>query len=114
MTSELPEIRGLRDLELDDRLFSALAHRTRRAIVVMIHAAGGELTSGEIARHLHEVRWQTVSGHLRILEEAGLLSVSLSGRQRIYHLHPERMTEAFNRWSTPYASRTDEVSSAGV
>jgi DNA-binding transcriptional ArsR family regulator len=41
------------------------------------------------------------SRHLRILREAGLVSVTARGQQRLYELVPERLAE-LERWLAPY------------
>ena len=83
---------GLDDLDRIDRHFAALSHRTRRAILHVLHANDGTMTSGAIAARF-DCTWQTTSRHLRLLEEAGLIHVSLRGRERIYELDAERLRE---------------------
>jgi DNA-binding transcriptional ArsR family regulator len=41
------------------------------------------------------------SRHLRILREAGLVSVTPRGQQRLYELVPDRLAE-LERWLAPY------------
>ncbi|MBO0702146.1 MAG: helix-turn-helix transcriptional regulator, partial [Candidatus Dormibacteraeota bacterium] len=41
------------------------------------------------------------SRHLRILREAGIVSCTARGRQRLYELQPERLIEV-DRWLVPY------------
>lgn len=94
----LPEqIPGLADLDRLDALFGALSHRTRRAILVTLLANGGSQTSGKIAGRMDH-SWQTTSRHLRILEEAGLISVGLQGRERVYTLEAGHMTDLIQDW----------------
>lgn len=83
-------MRGLDDLDAVDRHFAALSHRTRRAILHVLHANDRTMTSGAIAARF-DCAWQTTSRHLRLLEEAGLISVSLRGRERIYELDADRL-----------------------
>jgi DNA-binding transcriptional ArsR family regulator len=77
--------RGGRDLDDLDRVFAALAHHSRRTILLVLHLRGGEMTSGEIAGRFDH-SWPTITRHLRILEQAGLVHVTLRGRERVYHL----------------------------
>ena len=42
--------------------------------------------------------WQTTSRHLRQLEEAGLISVGLQGRERIYTLNGSFMLDVLAHW----------------
>lgn len=81
---------GLAQLDELDRHFAALSHRTRRAVLLVLHANGGTMTSGAIAQRF-DCTWQTTSRHLRILEEAGLVHASLRGRERIYQLDVSRL-----------------------
>jgi DNA-binding transcriptional ArsR family regulator len=94
-------IPGLADLDRLDAVFGALSHRTRRAILVRLMAHDGPQTSGKIAG-LMEHSWQTTSRHLRLLEEAGLISVSLRGRERVYTLNAEFMTGLLEQWITRF------------
>ncbi len=66
--------------------FDALADPHRRAILALLH--GGERSVREIADDLPITR-PAVSRHLRLLKEAGLVSVSASGTRRLYRLHDE-------------------------
>lgn len=89
--------RGIRDLEDLDAVFGALAHQTRRTILSILDARGGEMTSGAIAARF-DCSWPTTTRHLRVLEDAGLLHVGLQGRERVYKLDRERLTEVAGRW----------------
>ena len=86
-----PKPRGLQDLEDLDLVFGALAHRSRRTILSILHARGGEMTSGAIASRL-ECAWPTTTRHLRVLEDAGLVHVELQVRERVYKLDVNRLT----------------------
>jgi len=89
--------RGLRDLERLDRLFAALAHQSRRTILLVLHLRGGEMTSGAIAARF-DYSWPTITRHLRVLEEAGLVDVELRGRERIYQLNAEPLRDTARTW----------------
>jgi DNA-binding transcriptional ArsR family regulator len=99
-------MRGLVELEELDKVFSALSHRTRRAILVVLHTRGGAMTSGAIA-NLFSNTWQTTSRHLRLLEEAGLIEVALRGRERIYELRADRHRELLNGWLARFEPPAD-------
>lgn len=90
-------MRGEDELEELDRIFSAVAHRTRRAILLVLHANAGVMTSGAIAARFN-CTWQTTSRHLRVLEEAGLIAASLRGRERVYELRSERLRSLTLSW----------------
>ena len=78
-------------------VFDALAHASRRHILVVLGARGGELTAGEIADRF-SCSWPTTTRHLRVLEEAGLVRVEKSGRERRYHLKRKRLHGVVGRW----------------
>lgn len=73
-----------------DAVFGALAHPARRQILMTIHFREGEMTAGEIAgRFRHS--WPTTTRHLRVLEEAGLVTAAQEGRTRTYRLERKRL-----------------------
>ena len=89
--------RGLAELDDYDAVFGALAHRSRRTILAIMHARGGVMTSGAIAARF-EHSWPTISQHLRVLQEAGLVSISMRGRERIYRLEAARLLTVTRGW----------------
>ena len=81
--------------ELTD-ILTALAHPARRQILMTIHFRGGEMSAGEIAdRFAHS--WPTTTRHLRVLEQAGLVTAEQSGRVRTYRADHTRL-EAVQEW----------------
>jgi DNA-binding transcriptional ArsR family regulator len=92
-----PRPRGLDELDAFDSVFAALAHRSRRTILSVLHARGGEMTSGAIAARF-DCSWPTTSQHLRVLEQAGLVTIALRGRERVYRLETERLHSVAQRW----------------
>jgi DNA-binding transcriptional ArsR family regulator len=89
--------RGGRELDELDRVFTALAHHSRRTILLVLHLRGGEMTSGEIAGRFDH-SWPTVTRHLRILEQAGLVQVTLRGREHVYRLTAGPLFEVGVSW----------------
>ena len=77
-------------LELLETLFTALAHPVRRQILLILHFRGGEMTAGDIAKRFGH-SWPTTTGHLKHLEEAGLVGREKRGRERVYRLLSERL-----------------------
>jgi DNA-binding transcriptional ArsR family regulator len=65
---------------------NALGEPSRLQIVELMR--DGPLSVGEIAEAL-SIRQPQVSKHLRVLGEAGIVTVEPAGRKRIYHLQPE-------------------------
>jgi DNA-binding transcriptional ArsR family regulator len=92
-----PRPRGLAELDTFDAVFGALANRSRRTILSVLHARGGEMTSGAIATRF-DCSWPTTSQHLRVLERAGLVSVELRGREHVYRLEPGRLHSVAGEW----------------
>jgi|GEM_PF-1574905 len=92
-----PQLRGVAELAELDRVFAALGHQTRRAILLVLYANGGVMTSKSIADRF-SCTWQTTSRHLRVLEEAGLIRAELRGRERGYALDAERLGTLTRGW----------------
>lgn len=89
--------RGERQLRDLDVVFQALAHETRRHILIVLRFRGGRMTAGEIAGRFH-CAWPTTTRHLRVLMEAGLVTVEESGRTRTYVLSSARLLEVAGGW----------------
>lgn len=73
-----------------DAVMSALAHAVRRQILLVIHFRGGEMTAGDIASRFH-CAWPTISRHLRVLEQSGLVVHEKQGRSRVYRIDPAKL-----------------------
>jgi DNA-binding transcriptional ArsR family regulator len=71
--------------------FKALAHPLRRDIVERL--SGGMATVGEVT-HDAGVSKPTISRHLKLLEEAGVVSRVIDGRTHRLQLRPEALVEA--------------------
>ena len=78
--------------------FGALADPTRARIVEVL--AAGPRTANEIV-DLFPSTQPSISRHLRVLREAGLVAVQPSGRQRVYRLDPGPLRE-IDRWLDRY------------
>jgi DNA-binding transcriptional ArsR family regulator len=74
----------------NDDVFRALAHPTRRDIVERL--SGGASTVGEATRDLG-VSKPTISRHLKMLEEAGVVTRVIDGRTHRLALRPETLAE---------------------
>jgi DNA-binding transcriptional ArsR family regulator len=70
--------------------FIALAHPTRRKIVERLSA--GTATVGETSRGLG-VSKPTISRHLKLLEEAGVVTRVIDGRTHRLALRPQTLAE---------------------
>jgi DNA-binding transcriptional ArsR family regulator len=73
-----------------DATFAALAHPTRRAIVMRL--AGGDATVLELAEPF-SISLPAISRHLKVLEHAGLISRGRDGQRRPCRLRTEPLTE---------------------
>ena len=77
-----------------DRAFGALAHPIRRGILARL--AQGQATVAELAKP-YRVSAPAISKHMRILEEAGLLSRRKQGREHRCRLEEQRLHDV-QRW----------------
>jgi DNA-binding transcriptional ArsR family regulator len=73
-----------------EAVFSALAHPSRRQILLTVWFRGGVVTSSEIAKRFHH-SWPTISRHLKVLEDAGLLTHEKQGRNRLYRVSQAKL-----------------------
>jgi DNA-binding transcriptional ArsR family regulator len=80
-----------------DAVFRALAHPSRRQILLVLRFRGGEMNAGEIANRF-SCRWPTTTRHLRELQKAGLVSVETRGRERFYRLNARRLRSVTGDW----------------
>jgi DNA-binding transcriptional ArsR family regulator len=74
-----------------NRVFDALADPTRRAILVRL--AQGEATVGVLSRPF-AISAPAISRHLKVLEEAELISNERSGKARVCRLRPQTLAKA--------------------
>ena len=94
------------------RVFAALADPIRRDLVARL--AVGDATVGELAAR-HDVTKQAVSKHLRVLEDAGLVSRGRDAQRRPVHLESDALggmtdwIEHHRRLAEARYSRLDEV-----
>src|SRR5262245_12195388 len=86
------------------RVFSALADPTRRDMVARL--AIGDATVNELAEP-YEVSLQAVSKHLRVLEDAGLVSRRREAQRRPVHLEVE-VFDLVTTWIERYRRRAEE------
>jgi DNA-binding transcriptional ArsR family regulator len=85
-------------------VFGALADPTRRAILARL--ADGDLTVGEVAAPF-PVSQPAISRHLRVLEQAGLISRHRRATARLSHFEPARLQVA-TAWLARYQALLDE------
>jgi DNA-binding transcriptional ArsR family regulator len=78
-----------------EEVFRAIAHASRRHIIVCL-SQNGPMLGGEIAKQL-DCSWPTTTGHLQTLEKAELVTVRKQGREQIYELNRNRLN-VVNAW----------------
>ena len=78
--------------------FEIIAEPNRRAIFSLLVAS--EQSVGEIERQLGMPQ-PTVSKHLRVLREAGLVEATVDAQRRLYRLNPEPLQEV-DAWLAPF------------
>src|SRR4051812_23179917 len=86
------------------RLFAALADPTRRDLVARL--ADGDATVGQLAAP-YEVSVQAVSKHLKVLEDAGLVSRPGETPRRPCHLEAE-VLDLMTHWIERYRQQAEE------
>ncbi len=86
------------------RVFSALADPTRRDIVARLAVA--DATVNELAAP-YDVTVQAVSKHLKVLEDAGLVSRSREAQRRPVHLEAN-VFDLMTKWIERYRQQAEE------
>jgi DNA-binding transcriptional ArsR family regulator len=86
------------------RVFSALADPTRRDMVARLTVADATVT--ELAEP-YDVSLQAVSKHLRVLEDAGLVTRGRDAQRRPVHLEAE-VLDLMTAWIERYRRRAEE------
>jgi DNA-binding transcriptional ArsR family regulator len=87
-----------------NRIFAALSDPTRRDLVARL--AVGDATVGDLAAP-YDVSMQAVSKHVKVLEEAGLVSRSRDAQRRPVHLEAE-VFDLMTKWIERYRRQAEE------
>ena len=88
-----------------DAVFSALADPTRRQVIRALSEQGPSTATG-LAANLPVTR-QAVTKHLSALANAGLVTSSRRGREKLYQISPRPLTDAVS-WMADLGARWDE------
>lgn len=86
-------------------VFRALADPTRREIIQLLRQ--GPRTSGEIAQRF-PTAWATISRHLGVLRDAGLILSERNGQQIVYELNTTVIDDVIQQlleWTRPRAGK---------
>ena len=86
------------------RVFAALAEPTRRDMVARL--AVGDATVGQLAEP-YEMSMQAVSKHIKVLEDAGLVTRSRDAQRRPVHLEAE-VFDLMTKWIERYQRQAEE------
>ncbi|MBJ8340606.1 winged helix-turn-helix transcriptional regulator [Antrihabitans sp. YC3-6] len=86
------------------KVFAALADPTRRDIVARLTV--GDATVGQLAEP-YDVSMQAVSKHLKVLEDAGLVSRSRDAQRRPCHLEAE-VFDLMTKWIERYRREAED------
>jgi DNA-binding transcriptional ArsR family regulator len=86
-----------------DRVFQALSHPVRRAMLRRL--AAGELNLGELATPF-KMSFPAASKHVRVLERAHLVRRRITGREHVCRIEPKPLA-AVNDWLEGYRELWD-------
>jgi uncharacterized protein YndB with AHSA1/START domain len=84
-----------------DEVFKALADPTRRNLLDELRRHDGQSLSA-LGRRLPMTRFGVMK-HLRVLEEAGLVTTRRRGREKLHFLNPVPIRLVHDRWVSKYA-----------
>jgi DNA-binding transcriptional ArsR family regulator len=84
-----------------DVVFKALADPTRRSLLDELFKEDGQTLSA-LERRLPMTRFGVMK-HLRVLEEAGLVTTKRRGREKLHFLNPVPIRLIHDRWVSKYA-----------
>ena len=94
--------RILARVDSDDRVFKALADPTRRALLDALFVDDGQ-SLGQLCERFPDLTRFGVMKHLRVLEDANLLTAVKVGRTKLHHLNPVPIHQIAGRWLDKYA-----------
>src|SRR5438093_1585403 len=84
-----------------DAVFRALADPTRRRLLDTLFKRDGQTLSA-LEQRLPMTRFGVMK-HLRVLEEAGLVTTRRRGREKLHFLNPVPIRLVHDRWVSKYA-----------
>ena len=90
-----------------ERAFKALASTPRRRI--LNHLAGGPMTVSEIAEKF-EMAMPSISKHLSVLHEAGLVHQQKRGQHIIYSIAADNLANSLYSFLTPFCPEARKLS----
>jgi DNA-binding transcriptional ArsR family regulator len=84
-----------------DDVFKALADPTRRRLLDELFRQDGQ-SLGALAQRLPMTRFGVMK-HLKLLEDAGLVTTQKRGREKLHFLNPVPIQLIYERWVRKYA-----------
>src|SRR5437588_1792310 len=84
-----------------DAVFRALADPTRRRLLDALFKRDGQTLSA-LEQRLPMTRFGVMK-HLRVLEQAGLVTTKQRGREKLHFLNPVPIQLVHDRWVSKYA-----------
>jgi len=87
----------------DDSVFKALGDASRRFLLDLLFARDGQ-TLSELEAELSMTRFGVMK-HLRVLEDAGLVTTRRSGREKLHFLNAVPIRLIHDRWIDKYTER---------
>lgn len=84
-----------------ENVFKALADPSRRTLLDQLFGRDGQ-TLTELEAHLEMSRFGVMK-HLKLLEEAGLITTEKRGREKYHYLNPVPIQLVYDRWVQKYA-----------
>ncbi|WIX76253.1 metalloregulator ArsR/SmtB family transcription factor [Amycolatopsis carbonis] len=85
-------------MPVNDDVFAALANPARREVLRLL--LEGPMAAGDLAVRF-DMRRPSLSEHLRVLREAGLVTEQRAGRNRVYSLEAAPLEEV-TTWLHPF------------
>jgi ArsR family transcriptional regulator len=89
-----------------EKAFKALASEPRRRM--LNHLAGGPMTVSEISAHF-DMAMPSISKHLAILKEAGLVREQKRGQFVLYNLAADHMANLLYGFLTPFCAEARKI-----
>ena len=93
-----------------DAVAHALADGTRRGLLRLVR--DHERPAGDLAAAFPQMSRPAVSQHLRVLHEAGLVSIRPDGNRRLYRARREGLTEVWQFIDEMWTDRLAELKQA--
>ncbi len=84
-----------------DAVFKALADPTRRSLLDELFKQDGQTLSA-LGERVPMTRFGVMK-HLRVLEDAGLVTTQRRGREKLHFLNPVPIRLVHDRWVSKYA-----------